>query len=399
MDIVTKNLVQTFRISQGFPDDINEPTLFEHFVNYCIVSGEYLDEFEIDDIHTAGGDDLQIDGLAIIVNGVIVNSIEEVDDLAETNKYIEAEFIFIQAKSGSGFDGATISNMFYGIRDFFSESPKLPRNDRLKVKETIIRHIYSKSAIFRRGNPRLKIYHVTTGKWENDDKLNLRIGQELSLLDDLNIFREPTFEPVDARKIQQYFNRAENALSKTVTFTNKVTLPSMPGVREAYLGYLPIEEYLKMITDENGALLRGLFYDNVRDFQGENPVNREIEQTLKTDNKIAFALLNNGLTIVAEDLSKTGDLFTLSGFQIVNGCQTSHVLFNNREYLTPDVRVPVKLIVAPDDTLKNQVIKATNRQTVIKTEELSALTDFQKLLEDYYNSIPVPHRLYYERRS
>jgi hypothetical protein len=41
----------------------------------------------------------------------------------------------------------------------------------------------------------------------------------------------------------------------------------------------------------------------------------------------------------------------------------------------------IKLIVAPIDALRNQVIKATNRQTMVKTEELAALTDFQKLLE------------------
>lgn len=36
---------------------------------------------------------------------------------------------------------------------------------------------------------------------------------------------------------------------------------------------------------------------------------------------------------------------------------------------------------------------------MVKTEELSALTDFQKLLERYYEAVQEPHRLYYERRS
>jgi hypothetical protein len=183
-----------------------------------------------------------------------------------------------------------------------------------------------------------------------------------------------------------------------ITFANRVTLPTIEGVREAYLGYIPAPEYLAMITDDNGGLLRGLFYE-IRDFQGDNPVNREIEDTLRSDARESFVLLNNGITIVCEDLGKTGDRFTVAGFQIVNGCQTSHVLYNNRDQLKDTVLLSVKLIVAPVDGLRNQVIKATNRQTTVKTEELAALTDFQKLLERYYEAIPAEHRLYYERRS
>ncbi|MBW4647321.1 MAG: AIPR family protein [Kastovskya adunca ATA6-11-RM4] len=400
MDLVTQNLVNSFKQEQGFPEDIHNSTLFEHFVNYCVVSKEYADEFEVEDVHVAGGNDLQLDGVTVIVNGLIVNTIEEIDDLATTNKYIDAEFIFIQAKSSKNFDGAEISNMFYGVRELFSSTPTLPRNDLLCQKEKILRHIYTKSSIFRRGNPQLKLYYVTTGKWQDDDKLKARIENELSTLEELNIFRTlPAFEAVDAKKLQQFFSQAQNTLSKTIIFSKRVTLPAMTGVKESYLGYLPVSAYLSLITDENGNLLRGSFYDNVRDFQGDNPVNQEIEQTLTSQAKETFILLNNGVTLVADDLSVTGDSFNLTGFQIVNGCQTSHVLFNNRATISDNVYIPIKLIVSPEDVLKNQITKATNRQTVVKLEELSALTDFQKTLEQYYNAIQEEHRLYYERRS
>ncbi len=392
--------MDTFQQQQDFPDDTDSSVLFEHFANYCVISREYADEFEINDIYVAGGNDLQLDGAAIIVNGVLVNSTDEVDDLATTNKYLNVDYLFIQAKSGANFSGADISNMFFGVRELFSEDPTLPRNEVLAEKEIIVKHIYNKSTYFRHGNPRLKLYYVTTGKWTDDDKLAARIHTEISTLDELNIFQSPPkFQPVGARLLQDYFNRSQNALMKTVTFAKKVTLPAMDGVKEAYLGFLPATEYLELITDENGNLLRGLFYENVRDFQGDNPVNKEIHETLNGEYKDTFVLLNNGVTIVAEDINQTGDMFTLSDFQIVNGCQTSHVLYNNRDQITERILIPTKLIVGPIDELKNLVIKATNRQTVVKTEELSALTDFQKHLEQYYNAIGDEHRLYYERRS
>lgn len=400
MDLITKNLIENYRDIEGFLAGTDESTLFEHFCNFCIISKEYNDDFQVEDIYTGGKNDLQIDGIAVIVNNVLVTSVEEVDDLLMTNKYLEVKFIFIQSTTSSSFEGAKISNMFFGIRDLLSEAPTLPRNEHIAEKEKLIKYIYSKSPSFTKGRPKMKIYFASTGKWQNDEQLLGRVGTEISDLENLNIFEPPIdFDPVDATKIQQYYNQAQNALTKTFTFSKKVTLPRKDGVKEAYIGLLPAKEYLSLIIDDDGQLIRGLFYDNVRDYQGENTVNEEIAQTLTTDKKSIFALLNNGITIVADDLMPTGESFTLSGYQIVNGCQTSHVLFNNIDELTDDIEVPVKLIIRPADPIKNLVVKATNRQTVVKEEELSALTDFQKKLEQYYNAIPEEFRLYYERRS
>ena len=71
LDLVTTNLVSSFREQQGFPEDLDVPSLFEHFANFCVASTEYSDEFDVEDIHVAGGNDLQLDGVMIIVNGVL----------------------------------------------------------------------------------------------------------------------------------------------------------------------------------------------------------------------------------------------------------------------------------------------------------------------------------------
>ena len=243
------------------------------------------------------------------------------------------------------------------------------------------------------------MYYVTTGKWQNDQKLNGRIENEIETLEELNIFGKISFVPVDARKLQKLYNRAKNRLSKTITFSGKVTLPSLPDIQESYLGFLPITEYLKLITDDSGGILRSLFYDNIRDFQGDNTVNKEIVATLSSPEKALFVLMNNGITIVAESINKTGDQFTIEDYQIVNGCQTSHILFNHRAKVSEDIQLPVKLIVSQNAEVKNQIIKATNRQTPVRTEELTALTDFQKSIEAYYEATLDDSRLYYERRS
>lgn len=203
MELVTRNLMETFRESENFPGSIDQSTLFEHFSNYCVIASEHGEEFDLEDVHVGGEHDLQIDGIAIIVNGVIVSSPEEINDLLELNKYLDAEFIFVQAKTSPSFNGTDISNMFFGVRDLFSDSPKLRRNETVTEKEEIIKTVYAKSASFRRGNPRVKIYYVTTGKWQDDEQLTARIRSEVETLEDLNIFQsQPQFAPIGAREPQ-----------------------------------------------------------------------------------------------------------------------------------------------------------------------------------------------------
>jgi hypothetical protein len=292
MDIVTRNLLKTFKVEETLPDDISESVLFEHFANFCVLSKEYSEEFNLDDIHTGEGGDMALDGIAILVNGNLIKDVDEINDLATSNKYIEAEFIFIQSKSASTFDGADIGNFLFGVRDIFNSTSTIPKSQKLKEKISLINALYEKPALFKRGNPNLKMYYVCTGKWQNDVHLLAKINADVSLLENMNIFKNVNFNPVDAINIQKFYNYAKNSVSQTIDFENKVTIPEIQGIKEAYLGIVPVTEILKLLTDDDGVMLRGLFYDNVRDFQGDNEVNVEIEQTIKSSDKDLFVLLN-----------------------------------------------------------------------------------------------------------
>ena len=197
----------------------------------------------------------------------------------------------------------------------------------------------------------------------------------------------------------------ERGSVKDVEFSKVAVFPRIDGVKEAYLGLLAGNEFIKLVTTTEGDLNRNLFYDNVRDFQGDNPVNKDIKQTITNSETIGrFPLLNNGVTIVARSINRTGDTFKLSDFQIVNGCQTAHVLYQNSDKIMDSTAfVPVKLVVTDESDVITEVIKATNRQTPVLPEALESLTPFHKELEDFYNVQQVnskkENRIYYERRS
>ncbi|TFI54055.1 hypothetical protein BLD44_013790 [Mastigocladus laminosus UU774] len=101
MDRITSGLLNAFKKQQSLSENIKDSELFEHFVNYYIVSKEYNEIFSIEDIHVGGGGDRALDGIAIIVNGSLINSKEEIEELEKTNKYLDVEFILIQSKTSS----------------------------------------------------------------------------------------------------------------------------------------------------------------------------------------------------------------------------------------------------------------------------------------------------------
>jgi len=90
---------------------------------------------------------------------------------------------------------------------------------------------------------------------------------------------------------------------------------------------------VKLVTDDEGDIRKTLFFDNVRDFQGDNEVKSRHRTNPDLFGDSHFCVLNNGITAVAGDLSVTGYRFTLRDFQIVNGCQTSHILHKHRRVL------------------------------------------------------------------
>ena len=66
------------------------------------------------------------------------------------------------------------------------------------------------------------------------------------------------------------------------------------------------EQYLITCTNKKIYIFTDNYLDNqrVRDYQGHNSVNKEIGNTLVSSTPEDFWWLNNGVTIVAEDVSQ-----------------------------------------------------------------------------------------------
>ncbi len=398
MDRITKSLIAEMLVNQELNSQ-GDSKDFEKLVNYCVISNEYSKTFELSAVTVGDGGDTGIDGIAIIVNGQLIENKEEIDDLLDRNNSLEVTYTFIQAKTSSNFNSGDLNTFIFGVKDFFTESPSLVRNEDIERFAEISDYLYAKAPHFK-DNPTIKLFYCTTGKWIGDQNLQAVINQGVIDLEQASLFEKVLFHPLGAKEIAASYRKTKEAISTTISFSNRVTLPSINGISEAYIGLLPFEEFKKILSDEDDNLVN-VFEDNVRDFQGNNnDVNSGIEKTLNNPDSDLFSVLNNGVTIVASAISPTGDRFTIKDYQIVNGCQTSNVLFNNRnsEFIN-NVNVPIKIIATDDDEIKNRITLATNNQTPIKKEQLASLTGFQRSLEQYYNSYSGDSKLYYERRS
>ena len=398
MDMITTSLLKEFSAEFEI-ETLAEDERFEHFTSYVAVRQHYSEPFEPGDIVCGAGGDLGIDAVAAIVNGVLITDVEEFQEFLSGNPdYLDVTFIFVQAERSPNFDAAKLGNFGYGVCEFFNPKTLEATNDRIKAAIKLMTEIYSKSGKFKRANPICRLYYATTGKWPGDGALEARRQKVKKELESLEYFSEVEVYPIGATDLQKYYNQTKNSISREFIFADRQDVPEIPGVQEAFVGFLPAKQFLPIIS-EGGELVRSIFYDNVRDFQGYNDVNDAIRQTLKSDRKRRFVLMNNGITIIARNVTHTGSRFVIEDFQIVNGCQTSHVLFDSKEKLDDTIMVPLKLISTQDEDVIQDIIRATNKQTEINSEQFFAISDFARQLEMHFQSFSDNKKLFYERRS
>lgn len=103
MDRIVQNYMETFLKSQDITEK-NKDKQFEMFSAYCAIEQVYSENFNLADVVVGDGDDCGIDAIAILVNGMLITSQDEIDDLLEINRKLsEINFVFVQAKTSSNF--------------------------------------------------------------------------------------------------------------------------------------------------------------------------------------------------------------------------------------------------------------------------------------------------------
>jgi AIPR protein len=385
---------------------MDEQKRFENFVNYCVASKYYSGRIDPSDITTSDVD-AGIDGIIVIADGELVTTEEEVNLIFESHKRnIEVDFIFIQSKTSEKFEKKEITNFGDGVYDFLSEDPVLPHDDVLSEAHKIFNKIVDNVHKVKHGKPNAMTYFVTTGAWNNEKELVASLKTNLKKIESTGYFGEVQCLKLDRDELIKLWSSIHQPVEATVKVKGYVPYENIKGVEEAYICVISAKNFINSLLKDNDERIKsGIFEENVRAFLGENnSVNSKIKVTLdSSETRDRFAILNNGITIVSPDVRVQSDTISLFNYQIVNGCQTSHVLFRNKDLVDDSTMLTVKVIEVNDEDIVNQIVEATNNQSYVADEKFLSLKSKAKNIEVYFNSCNDEtndeSKIYFERRE
>lgn len=377
---------------------------FEAFLNYTIFRTHCAENIEPRDL-VYEGDDPGIDGVMIFVDDAYVSSVEEVEEaLKDRKRDADVTVVFTQAKTSESWSKAEINTFESAINDFLSDDASYPHSEYMKNAREVFDAVLKHVGKIRDGKPKAEIYFATTAR-AADTKEILAAGTAIQRsVDGTGYFSSVQVDLVNRDSIVELWTAAEGQVEATLKVLGMAPFPKTPGIDEGYAVTVRAKEFIEQIlVDGNGRLRQRIFEENVRDFLGSaGDVNQEMADTLLDDVKQKrFGILNNGITMISPDV-RVGSLeISIRDFQIVNGCQTSNVLFENRDAIGPDATIMLKLIETSDPAVIDDIVRSTNRQAKVEENQFLATLDAVKALERYFEARGADDdlRLYFERRK
>lgn len=400
-DSIVNSYFNKFLKDQNLSDK-NESKNFEKFINYICLAAKNINNFNLVPSCVGDCNDLGIDGIAISINNKFIWSIGDLDEIIDKGIEFSVEFFFIQSKMSESFECKSIASFGNGVVNMFKHKNELKKIMNLAILEkyNMIKKIIDNYEYIK--SKKCVLYYVTLGKYKEDDNLILTKSDIKDSILNLDMFEDKDIEIhiEDREFIRKQYELTRFNNTATFELNSKIEIPYTEKIDEAYLTIMSIKQYLEIVTDRDGELKKGIFHENVRDFMGieDNEVNSEIVKTLFSDDREKFGFLNNGVTIVGKSLSKCYGKYTIRNFNIVNGCQTTHVLQKNSNRITDTMWISVKIVITQDSDTIDNITKGTNNQTVVGKYQFLSRTEYQKGLESFYNTYNKYTKLYYERR-
>lgn len=337
------------------------------------------------------------DSIYLFVNGELIKEDEDISEKYKKN--VDIEFVLIQSKYEKSFSEDALLKLSRLCRnlfdlDFERESFEGRYNDKVLSSFELFRETYI-GLITKKPRLQVSVYYLSKGV---DVHPNVHKQAE-----DL---KKDIIEKLPGANIEIEFLGAENLVKMSQerpndVFRLKLSEAPISTSEQVFIALTNLSEYFNFISDEEGSLIKHIFESNVRDYQGKTNVNNEIQETLENPGKEEFWWLNNGVTILASEVSAPGGKeLVIHDPEIVNGLQTSseiHRFFKSNPDKTSGEKrdILVRVIVPENEETRDRIIRATNSQTPIPKSSLRATDQVHRQIEDYLK----PRGLYYDRRK
>ena len=375
--------------------DIN--SYFEHFSIYEVLKDYNLSDDEIDSGNVGSGNDGGCDGVYLFLNDELVLR-DQIESLSAPKGSTLKLYIF-QAKNELGFKEDAIMKWKTVSENLLNMSSSLEDYKTRYNEQTIEAFSLFRSAVKRLIRSQIKLhihyYYVTLGEEVHPNVIQQ--ADELKEIVNRNFPSATVYISfVGADKLMEMYNRESEIRIELGLSDQPISLS-----KKDYIALVNLGTYYRFITDGKANLRKSFFEANVRDYQGQNSVNTCIANTLANNKKEDFWWLNNGITILASEITfVTNKSLQLVNPEIVNGLQTSREIYNyfydHPTTIENEKRnVLVRIITPENEEARDNIIFATNNQTNIPKSSLRVTDPIHLQIEMYFKI----RGLYYDRRK
>lgn len=369
--------------------ELAESSAFERYSSEMVLRDLDLSDEDIEGGILGGGGDGGIDSFYFFINKNLIN-----EDSLDLKVAESAELCLIQAKYSDGYQEIAIQKIESFIRDLFDFSRDPSEfsyyNDRLRRQMQIFREHYQNiiGSAFRF---KVNINYVT--KTSNTPGVSiLQRAENLKIaVKSIITHAQCEFLFIGAAELVKIIRSTPN---KTIVLRYKHSLMDNDG---SVICVCYLREFAKFITDDSGSLRQHILDPNVRDYQGNNKVNKGIRKSLKETEVREFWWLNNGITVLCDSVVQSAGTLAITAPEIVNGLQTSHEIFNFFGSLKDDDdrSILVRVIKVPDEIIRDRITFATNSQTPVSGLSLHATEYIHYEIEELLKL----YKIYYDRKK
>ena len=370
----------------------------------AIINVRYLHGIDFDDLvrgMMGDGGDEGIDLCYLFLNGKPIY-----DETVEINNQSNVVLKLFQVKKEDSFSTDGFRKFVEGIEEIFSLDLGLDKLQTIGANKELLNQIDLIRKIFRQtrlsGSDFLIECYFATAAIADDHSEKIKYLQ-VKLEQYLSIYPIP---------IKFYYWTAQHLLNFTDKKDEKIEFefegqPLMVSEKDiltsGYVGFINGNKLMSILVDETGRLKDELTDGNIRFFLGEDKqINNSIINTALSEEKSKnFWAMNNGITVIGEEISPTTrESILVKNPQIVNGCQTVHCLYNAytkdaKKSLPKYLKVFIKLIKTDHSEINSEIISATNSQNPVKSISLKANESIQRNIEKHL----LKYDIYYERRE
>jgi len=340
---------------------VNQRTESRQFLAWFLANYFRLEDTEVDDSICDGVDDKGIDGI-----------------------YVNEQLAQIIAFQSRLFTGARKQLGDSQLREFYGALSQLRTEDAVRNIESTTRNrelakLLRENDIAKKVGNGFKIQGVfLTNVRRNGDAAGY-----LQSTPDLTLY--------DLAELQQSYV----AIDKTEPIQTpiKFSLAGVPSLEyriDANVKMLLAPIAARELVAMSGIASGELFAWNVRQWLGKRTkVNRDVEVSIRSkDEHRYFPAFHNGLTILCKTLKiVTDSSITISGYAVVNGCQSLTGLYSNKSEITDALRILTKFIlVSPETPLARKITDHTNNQNGTTHRDLQSNNPIQTRLQTEINT-------------